>query len=80
MLTTFHILGSAPDLATDLFFALGVFAGAMLFWLVVNELLHHLKKRSPEVMTVRVNQATSLVLLAMGVWIAARGILHEAVL
>lgn len=80
MLTTFHILGAAPDLATDLFFALGVFAGAMLFWLVVNELLHHLKKRSPEVMTVRVNQATSLVLLAMGVWIAARGILHEAVL
>lgn len=80
MLTTFRILGAAPDLATDLLFALGVFAGAMVFWLVVNEGLHHVKRRSPEVVTGRINRATSMALLAMGVWIAARGVLHETVL
>jgi putative LysE/RhtB family amino acid efflux pump len=79
MLTTFRILGAAPDLATDLLFALGVFAGAMVFWLVVNEGLHHVKRRSPEVVTGRINRATSMVLLAMGVWIAARGVLLETV-
>lgn len=80
ILTTFRILGTPANLAVDLLFSIGVFAGAVLFWWVVNEILHHVKQRSPEAMTGRIHRATSILLLAKGVWVAARGLIHDFVL
>lgn len=80
ILTTFRILGTPANLVVDLLFAIGVFTGAMLFWWVVNEVLHQVKQRSPESMTEQIHRATSILLLAMGFWIAARGLIHDLVL
>jgi hypothetical protein len=55
-------------------FAGCVFLGTMLFWLSVNEAMHHVKKRSPESLSRRIGFGTSVALLAFGVILAAKGI------
>lgn len=74
ILTSFQVFDTRPDLQMDLFFAGFVFLGTMLFWLSVNEALHHVKKRSPESLSRRIGYGTSIALLAFGVILAAKGI------
>jgi threonine/homoserine/homoserine lactone efflux protein len=74
ILTSFRVFDARPDLQVDLFFAGFVFLGTMLFWLSVNEALHHVKKRSPESLSQRIGYGTSVALLAFGVILAAKGI------
>lgn len=74
ILTSFQVLDARPSLKMDLLFAGGVFLGTILFWLCVNEILHHVKKRSPEWLFHRIGFVTSVALLAFGVILAAKGI------
>lgn len=74
ILTGFQVFKGHPDIRTDLVFAASVMAGALGFWLVVNEFLHHFKKRSPEALARKVGLGTSAALLIFGVMIAAKGI------
>jgi putative LysE/RhtB family amino acid efflux pump len=74
ILTSFRVFDARPDLPMDLMFAGCVFLGTMLFWLSVNEALHHVKKRSPESLSRRIGFGTSVALLAFGVILAAKGI------
>lgn len=75
ILTTVQIFEGHPDLETDVLFAGSVMLGAFAFWLVVNEILHHVKKRTPEALSQRIGVATSIALLVFGAMIAAKGIL-----
>lgn len=74
ILASFQIFDTRPDLQMDLMFAGCVFLGTMLFWLSVNEALHHVKKRSPESLSQRIGYGTSVALLTFGVILAAKGI------
>jgi threonine/homoserine/homoserine lactone efflux protein len=74
ILTSFQVFDSRPDLQMDLFFAGFVSLGTLLFWLSMNEALHHVKKRSPELLYQRIGYGTSVALLAFGVILAAKGI------
>ncbi len=74
ILTSFQIFKGHPEIKTDLIFALSVMSGAFAFWLVVNEILHHVKKRSPEALARRVGVFTSCALLLFGLIIAAKGL------
>ncbi len=74
ILTSFRVFDTRPDLRMDLVFAGFVFLGTMLFWLSMNEALHHVKKRSPESLSRRIGMGTSIVLLAFGLILAAKGI------
>jgi len=74
ILTSFQVFKGQPDLGTDLLFAASVLLGTLLFWVVVNEALHHVKKRSPEMLSRRVANGTSIALLVFGVILAGKGI------
>lgn len=74
ILTSFQVLDGRLNLKMDLLFAGGVFLGTMLFWLCLNEILHHVKKRSPEWLSHRISVVTSVALLVFGVILAAKGI------
>jgi len=74
ILTGFKIFKGHPEIRTDLIFAASVMVGALVFWVVVNEILHHFKKRSPEALARRVGLGTSIGLLVFGFMIAAKGL------
>ncbi|MEQ1842740.1 MAG: LysE family transporter [Verrucomicrobiales bacterium] len=74
ILTGFQIFRGHPEIRTDLIFSVSVMVGALAFWVVVNEFLHHFKKRSPEALARRVGLGTSIALLVFGVMIAAKGL------
>ncbi len=74
ILTTFKIVHGELDLLADFCFAFSVAAGTLLFWLVVNQILHFVKKRSPEMLSRWISHATSVVLIVFGLVIAGKGI------
>lgn len=74
ILTSFQVFDGRPDPGMDFVFAGCVFLGTMLFWLSVNEALHHVKKRSPKSLLRHIGFGTSLALLAFGVILTAKGI------
>ena len=74
ILTSFRVFKGRPDVTTDLAFAANVLFGTAVFWAVVNEILHHVKKRSPETLSLRIGQGTSIALLIFGVLIMAKGV------
>jgi len=74
ILTTSRIFESTPDWITDLAFAGSVAVGTLVFWVTVNQILHHMQKRSSDSLSRRICHVTSLALLVFGVLIAAMGI------
>lgn len=75
ILTAFPLIQGAPDIPTDLAFGASVAAGTLVFWLVVNEILHHVRKRSPETLSLHMAHGASAILLVLGIVLACRGIL-----
>lgn len=71
ILTTFKILDTRPDVSSDIQFALCVFGGTALFWLAVNQILHTIRKRSPESLCRWIGRVSSGAMLVFGVAILA---------
>jgi putative LysE/RhtB family amino acid efflux pump len=74
ILTGLHLFKVHPEIGIDLLFAVSVMLGALAFWVVVNEILHRVKKHSPEALSRRVGVGTSVALLVFGVMITAKGL------
>ncbi len=75
LVTSLKVFKGRPDLLTDFCFAISLTCGTALFWLVVNEILHHARRRSPQSLSLRISQGTSVALLVFGVILAAKSLL-----
>lgn len=74
ILTSFHLFKAQPGLPVDLVFAASVMTGTLIFWGIVNEILHHVKKRSTESLSRGIGRAVSGFLVVLGFVVAAKGI------
>lgn len=75
ILTTFKVVAGRLDLVSDIHFALCVFAGTVGFWLVVNQVLHVVRKRSPTEWSRWIHHGTAAALVVFGVAILCAGLL-----
>jgi threonine/homoserine/homoserine lactone efflux protein len=74
ILPAFSSIGTDPDIPTDLAFAASVAAGTAVFWLAVNELIHRVRRRSPESFPCLIAKSSSIVLLVFGALLLLSGI------
>jgi threonine/homoserine/homoserine lactone efflux protein len=75
ILSAFPFFDTNPDIPTDLAFAVSVAAGTAVFWLVINELLHRARRRSPESFPLLIAKGSSIVLLFFGVLLVVSGMI-----
>lgn len=74
MLTTFKILKGQLNLIVDIEFAALVTIGTMLFWAVVNQILHMVKKRSTSDWCRFISRGAAVGLLVFGFLILIAGL------
>lgn len=75
ILTAFEVAGGRLDLASDVHFAACVFAGTILFWIVVNQVLHLVKKHSPAEWSRWIHHGAAAALVVFGFVILVAGVI-----
>lgn len=78
ILTSFHVIRGKLDLFADLIFASLVFAGTILFWLLVNQILHWVKQGAGERPGQFIARGSSMALIIFGAVILLKGAIEQS--
>lgn len=77
LLTSFNIVGGKLDIPSDILFAVAVASGTMIFWIVVNRILHSARKRTPVDLSRWISRGAAVAMIGFGLVLAIAGIVQE---